>query len=485
MRILSEILGELRRGLIQFERTSRKFNPIIMKTFKIDHQTWVAKKNAIENENSYSHSQYIEQVKAIEDEYAKSLSDWESNISSQYASARTEWEATSKQLRAETLSFNSAKTSRNDERNRKRLAAYQNVLARISKLKEDATEYFANGFKNNDNKSVSEYFQFAALYLHFPYTFPKDFRIHYNNDNKGLYVICKLPSEENFVSIKDIRLIKKSQSLSAKELPQKDLNSSYSNALCQIALSAIQHFFGCDKFEFVETIYFQGWVDYLNPSTGQRSEPTIMTLQVSINVFSAIDFSNIDPIECFNKGLKGVCVTKAKEIVPIQPIIVFDKNDPRFVDGYDVLSNVQSETNLACMDWQDFENLIRDVFEKRYCSNGEEVKITQSSRDKGVDAVLYDPDPIKGGKIIIQAKRYTNVVPVSAVRDLYGTVHSEGANRGILVTTSHFGSDSREFAKDKPLTLLEGNELLGLLLQIGIKAKIDLVEAKRLNIENQ
>lgn len=55
------------------------------------------------------------------------------------------------------------------------------------------------------------------------------------------------------------------------------------------------------------------------------------------------------------------------------------------------------------------------------------MKVTRASKDGGVDAVLIDPDPVRGGKIVIQAKRYTNTVGVSAVRDLYGTVEHEGA----------------------------------------------------------
>jgi hypothetical protein len=38
-----------------------------------------------------------------------------------------------------------------------------------------------------------------------------------------------------------------------------------------------------------------------------------------------------------------------------------------------------------------------------------------------VDAVVFDPDPLPGGKMVIQAKRYTNTMGVSAVRDLFGT----------------------------------------------------------------
>ncbi len=91
-----------------------------------------------------------------------------------------------------------------------------------------------------------------------------------------------------------------------------------------------------------------------------------------------------------------------------------------------------------------------------------------------------DPDPLRGGKIVIQAKRYTNTVGVSAVRDLFGTVQHEGAMKGILVTTATFGGDAYEFAKDKPLTLISGAELLGLLERHGHKAKINLAEARAL-----
>ena len=117
-----------------------------------------------------------------------------------------------------------------------------------------------------------------------------------------------------------------------------------------------------------------------------------------------------------------------------------------------------------------------------YCPE-REVKVTQASRDGGIDAVAFDPDPIRGGKIVIQAKRYTNTVGVSAVRDLYGTVMNEGANKGILVTTSDYGPDAYEFARGKPLTLLSGANLLHLLEKHGHKARIDLKEAKRLAAE--
>jgi restriction system protein len=68
-------------------------------------------------------------------------------------------------------------------------------------------------------------------------------------------------------------------------------------------------------------------------------------------------------------------------------------------------------------------------------------------------------------------------VDVSAVRDLYGTLQNEGANRGILLTTSKFGRDSYEFAQGKPIALVDGPNLLSMLLRHGYRFTIDLEAA--------
>jgi restriction system protein len=114
--------------------------------------------------------------------------------------------------------------------------------------------------------------------------------------------------------------------------------------------------------------------------------------------------------------------------------------------------------------------LIANLFGKM----GMEMRQTRPSRDGGVDCVAFDSRPILGGKIVIQAKRYKNTVGVSAVRDLFGTVHNEGASKGILVTTSGYGQAAYEFADGKPLELITGSQLLWLLREhAGVDAKIE------------
>lgn len=158
-----------------------------------------------------------------------------------------------------------------------------------------------------------------------------------------------------------------------------------------------------------------------------------------------------------------------------------NREDNRFVESKEILAETNSIPNLASMPWEDFEHLVRELFEKYFAKVGAEVKVTKASRDGGIDAIAFDPDPIRGGKFIKQAKRYNHVVPISAVRELNGIMADEGAVKGILVTTSYYGTDSREFVKGKPLILLDGSNLIQMLNDYGYNVRIELKKNEKAN----
>jgi restriction system protein len=190
----------------------------------------------------------------------------------------------------------------------------------------------------------------------------------------------------------------------------------------------------------------------------------------------------LDAKACF-RHLAGISTPNVTNAAPIRPIFVMDMNDERIVPNKDVAGGLEAESNLATMPWDDFEHLVRQLFEWMFTNDGVEVKVTRASRDRGVDAIMFDPDPVRGGKYVLQAKRYTRTVDVAAVRDLYGTIVNEGANRGILVTTATFGPDAYEFAKNKPISLIDGPNLIAHLRKHGRHYKIDLEEARRIEAE--
>jgi Restriction endonuclease len=219
--------------------------------------------------------------------------------------------------------------------------------------------------------------------------------------------------------------------------------------------------------------------DWFDRATGAARSGVICSLQAQAQEFTGLNLREVDPEACF-RHLKGISVPSLETLSPIRPIFVLNKKDERFVEAKDLSEFLETEENLAAMPWDDFEHLVAQLFEWEFAKEGVEVRVTRVSRDRGVDAVLFDPDPLRGGKFVLQAKRYTKPVDVSAVRDLYGTVMNEGANRGILITTSSYGPDAYEFAKNKPLSLVDGPNLLLMLQRHGKKFRLDLAEARRL-----
>ncbi len=178
--------------------------------------------------------------------------------------------------------------------------------------------------------------------------------------------------------------------------------------------------------------------------------------------------ARVEPSRCL-QHLGASFSKNPAELAPVRPVLEFDMVDRRFVSETDVLSGLDQRPNLMELTPSEFESLITNLFTKM----GLETRLTQASRDGGVDCVAFDQRPVVGGKVVVQAKRYKGTVGVSAVRDLYGTVHNEGASKGILVTTSGYGKASHEFANNKPLELIDGGGLLYLLAEhASIEARI-------------
>jgi len=345
-----------------------------------------------------------------------------------------------------------------------------------------ALEDIKERYLSKDPKAVEEYCDIVLNNSKYPDYFPKNWVVEYNGENKIIIVDYDLPAPEQLPTIESYKYIKTRDEVTEKHLTKAAQKKLYDEALYQICIRTIHELFESDSINEIEAVAFNGIVTHNNIATGIEETKVIMSIVANKNEFNEFDLSKVNPKATF-KHLKGVAATTFIDLTPIPPIMKMDKSDKRFISGRDVVEGLDESVNLAAMHWDDFEHLIRELFEKEFSSNGGEVKVTQASSDGGVDAIAFDPDPIRGGKIVIQAKRYTNVVGVAAVRDLYGTVMNEGATKGILVTTSDFGKDSYQFAKDKPITLLNGNNLLSLLEQHGHKARINIAEAKKIMVK--
>jgi restriction system protein len=148
------------------------------------------------------------------------------------------------------------------------------------------------------------------------------------------------------------------------------------------------------------------------------------------------------------------------DLVPVTPLLYYDLERYQTIAGPDLLADLDRRLDLLGLHPNEFESLVRQLFETR----GLRAWHTQARRDEGVDAVAVNEDPVLGGVVVIKAKRCSGAVPAEAVRALAGAMAEKRATKGILVTTSWVGRESRELARRfGRIQIIEGRELKQML----------------------
>jgi restriction system protein len=312
---------------------------------------------------------------------------------------------------------------------------------------------------SGDREAVCEYFA-AALCASagWPEDFPRRARAEWDRADNHLVVDWELPDFSVVPAVSRYRYIKSDDREAQIARPAGERKSLYRKVLAQSALAVMAEIFRADHTRLVSTVTVNGFVSCADPATGRRGKTFLLTATVGRPAFGHLDLARVDPVSCL-EGLPGQLSPRPESLAPVHParLTTTPATDLADEDG-------ATQGNLLDLDPIDFEDLVAALFK----TMGMEVMTTQRSGDGGVDVRAMDPDPIRGGKLVIQVKRYRSTMPPAPVRDLYGTMLHEGATKGILVTTAEFGPSAQEFAAGKPLTLIGGKQLADLLARYGI-----------------
>ena len=334
-------------------------------------------------------------------------------------------------------------------------------------------EEFRRGYEVGETEAVERYVSLVLANSAYPEEFPREFNVQYLPDEQTVVVDIELPSPEKVPRVVEYKYVASRRITNEVPMKDREFQKYYDDIVYQTVIRTIHEVFEGDYAEACKAAVINGWVEGVDPATGRDFRSCIASCQAERDRFLEMDLARVEPEACFRE-LRGSSTARLASLKPVAPIMRIERDDPRFIEAQEVLEELESGSNLITMDWQDFEMLVRDLFEKVFADEeGAEVNVTRASRDEGVDAVIKNPDPLKGGKRIVQAKRYRKAVPAAAVRELYGAMQSERAGRGILVTTSHYGRSAHEFARDKEISLIDGSGLLHLMHNHGHKVRID------------
>lgn len=389
--------------------------------------------------------------------------------------AATRHQATLAQLarehEAEVFRFNKAEQAKLDQLKPLR-AAYDERKQRFEAEVKDRNEEIdglQSAYRDKTPEAVVAYNEMVLARSEYPTEgFPQKFRVAYNPESSELVVEYEQPEVSVVPQDVEYRYVKSRDSIESKARKATEIKQVYQDILVSITLRTLHELFEADQANAIAMATFNGLVDTTDPANGQAIRVPVISVRTSKLEFLSLRLEKVDKVACL-RSLGAQVSSRPDELQAVKPIVEFDMVDKRFIDQGDALSGLESRPNLLEMTPSAFEVLVANLFGKM----GLETKLTRSSKDGGVDAVAYDIRPVLGGKVVIQAKRYRDTVGVSAVRDLYGTMLNEGANKGILVCTSGYGPDAYNFSKDKPIELIDGGGLLYLLREhAGVAARI-------------
>jgi restriction system protein len=140
---------------------------------------------------------------------------------------------------------------------------------------------------------------------------------------------------------------------------------------------------------------------------------------------------------------------------------------------------VELRERLSKMDPYKFEGLIKDLLE---AMDYEDVIVTKQSGDKGVDVMGQYQFGITQIREVVQVKRHQGSITRPVLDQLRGALPYHQAIRGTIITLGKFAQgckDAAIFPGAAPITLIDGDKLIELLLKHGVgvkKKQITLIE---------
>lgn len=117
-----------------------------------------------------------------------------------------------------------------------------------------------------------------------------------------------------------------------------------------------------------------------------------------------------------------------------------------------------------------FEELVLDLLlALGYGATSADIQHVGGSGDGGVDGII-SLDRLGFEKVYVQAKRWQGSVGRPEVQAFYGALAGRRAKKGVLITTSTFTKDAREFAGhvSDSIVLMDGARLTSLLIDHGV-----------------
>lgn len=233
-----------------------------------------------------------------------------------------------------------------------------------------------------------------------------------------------------------------------------------------------------------------GWaLTYLNKA-GLTEKPTRGENRITdlgLSVLKEYEGTiNVAYLKRFDTFLKFVSIGSSEESVNESSMPNDEKSSMDVVPTQEILKQLRIHNNQLASELkakilenspQFFEQLVVDLMVKMGYggTHQEAAKALGRSGDGGVDGVIRE-DRLGLSSIYLQAKRYQDTkIGRPDLQKFASAVSDHDATKGVFITTSSFSQDARDYKnKHVNITLIDGDELVKLMLEFGLGVSTEL-----------
>jgi hypothetical protein len=162
---------------------------------------------------------------------------------------------------------------------------------------------------------------------------PRNYMVKIDAERKMGFVEIRIPAASNVVFTQKRQLVSGAKTV---EATKRDESYWYSYLIYSMLIRTVCDFAMSQFGSSLDSIAANVVSQYKNPADGLDTETIIASLVVSVKEAQAIDLQQVDPIETFSSW-RGISAKTLSDMVAVQPIMIFDKNDRRIIEGRDGL----------------------------------------------------------------------------------------------------------------------------------------------------
>ncbi len=197
-------------------------------------------------------------------------------------------------------------------------------------------ERYKQDFAAGNPTAIAEYFELVLEKSPYPAGFLKETEVAFAPDTETLRIDFALPTIDIIPRTKAYAYDRFRDEITETKIPRKQRARLYALVLARISLRTLHEIFTADRSNVIDSIVFEGYVDGMNPSTGQAGRFCLVALKITRQQFDSLDLRQVEPRACL-QSLNARLSGKPDQLLAVPPMTVDDRGDASVADGTDNL----------------------------------------------------------------------------------------------------------------------------------------------------